>query len=164
MPSWVFWSMAWALGLIALFVLHEVDSGFARALPAKLGPLPVSVVSFGAAGGLLVSLSGIFKYNRVWNPSFDYWHACRPMLGAFIGSIGCLVFLVLTEAAEKKTGAPNSVFYAVISFSLGYREESFRALLLRLIDTVIVPAQPSAPTPATSSAASPIDANQPPAT
>jgi hypothetical protein len=56
------------------------------------------------------------------------------------------------------------VFYAVISFSLGYREESFRALLLRLIDTVIVPAQPSAPTPATSSAASPIDANQPPAT
>jgi hypothetical protein len=96
------------------------------------------VVWFGAVGGLLVSLSGILYYNyRKWDPTYDYWHYCRPLVGAFIGTIGSLLFVVLADAAATKAATPNVIFYDVIAFALGFREESFRSLLTRLTDTVI---------------------------
>ena len=132
-------ALAWVVVLVALFVLFEEIHAFASFFPKKLGPLPFTSIWFGAAGGLLISLQGIFNYNHRWRRSYDYWHYLRPVLGAFMGTLGCLVFIVLNQAATTKHPSANGVFYAVLAFVLGYREESFRALVTRLIDTIILP-------------------------
>jgi hypothetical protein len=131
--------MAWAALLIAGFILYERDDGFADFVAFKLGPLPFEAIWFGAVGGFLISAQGIFENNRSWDPSYDYWHYARPLLGALMGTLGCLVFIVLTEAATKKAATPNPVFYDVIALAIGYREESFRRLIASLIDTIILP-------------------------
>jgi hypothetical protein len=132
-------ALAWLTLLIAAFILFERWDAFADAVQFQLGKLPFEAIWFGAVGGLLVSLQGIFDHNRKWRESFNYWHMLRPVLGALMGTLGCLIFIVLTDAASKTTSHPNPVFYDVIALALGYREASFRTLLARLIDTIILP-------------------------
>jgi len=69
-----------------------------------------------------------------------------------MGTLGCLIFIVLNQAATTKHAPANGVFYAVLAFVLGFREQSFRALVMRLIDTVILP--PDQPPGSTAHAAS----------
>lgn len=135
-------ALVWLVLLVASLILFERWDGFADAVQFKLGRLPFEAIWFGAAGGLLVSLQGIFDHNHSWRRSFDYWHMLRPVLGALLGTLGCLVFIVLTDAATKTTPAVNPVFYDVVALAIGYREESFRVLLKRLIDTIILPPDP----------------------
>lgn len=133
-------AVAWTVLLVAAFFLYMEIDAVADFFPAKLGVLPFAVIWFGAVGGLVISLEGIFKYNRAWRPSYNYWHYLRPVVGAIIGTLGCLVFIVLTDAAAKGAAAkPNPIFYDVVALSIGYREASFRALIGRLIDAVILP-------------------------
>ena len=132
-------AIVWVVVLVASFILYERDDGFADFVGFKLGPLPFEAIWFGAVGGFLISAQGIFENNRSWDASYDYWHYARPLLGALMGTLGCLVFIVLSEAATKKTATPNPVFYDVIALAIGYREESFRHLIASLIDTIILP-------------------------
>jgi hypothetical protein len=143
-------AVVWTLALAAVFSAYVELDAVADFFPTKIGPLPLSAIWFGAIGGLLVSLQGIFAFNHEWRRRFDYWHYMRPALGAIMGTLGCLVFIALsTAASSSKTPTPDATFYAVIALALGYREQSFRELLKRLIDTVILPAEKNkAQTPA----------------
>jgi hypothetical protein len=132
-------SLAWMIALIAAFVLFERWGWFASAVHFKVGKLPFEAIWFGALGGLLISLQGIFDYNRKWRNSYNYWHLVRPVLGAIMGTLGCLIFIVLTEAATKRASPAKPLFYDVLALAIGYREASFRALLKRLVDTIILP-------------------------
>jgi hypothetical protein len=129
----------WLVLLVASLVCYERIDAFADFVTFDLGRLPFESIWFGAAGGLLISAEGIFKHNREWKRSYDYWHYVRPPLGALVGTLGCLVFIVLNEAATTKPVDPNPVFYDVIALAIGYREASFRALISSLFDTVILP-------------------------
>jgi hypothetical protein len=129
----------WLVLLITTFVLYERLDAFADFVSVDLGPLPFEAIWFGAVGGSLISAQGIFKNNRAWKRSYDYWHYARPLLGALMGTLGCLVLIVLNEAATKHTVASNPVFYDVVALAIGYREESFRSLLTSVIDTLILP-------------------------
>jgi hypothetical protein len=134
-------ALAWLIFLIASFVCYERIDGFADFVAFKLGRLPFESIWFGAAGGWLISAQGIFRYNNEWRRSYDYWHYVRPVLGALIGTLGCLVFIVLNDAATKKHVATNAVFYDVIALAIGYREESFRQLIAKVFDTIILPGE-----------------------
>jgi hypothetical protein len=134
-------SGVWLALLIAAFVCFERIDDFADFASFDLGPLPFQSIWFGAAGGWLISAQGIFDHNRKWLRSYDYWHYARPLVGALIGTLGCLLFLILSEAANKDAVAPNPVFYDVVALAVGYREESFRELIAKLFDTVILPGQ-----------------------
>jgi len=129
----------WLVVLIAAFVCYERWDAFADFVRFDLGPLPFEAIWFGAVGGSLISAQGIFKNNREWKRSYDYWHYARPLLGALMGTLGCLVFIVLNEAASKGSHNSNPVFYDVLALAIGYREESFRSLLTSVIDTLILP-------------------------
>jgi hypothetical protein len=165
-------ALVWLAVLVALFFLYERDAAFANFVAFKLGRLPFEAIWFGAVGGFLISSQGIFEHNRKWLRSYDYWHYARPILGAISGTLGCLVFIVLTEAATKKTAEPNPVFYDVIALAIGYREESFRTLIAKLFDTVILPGkdeskkpEPGGEADATPQGGDPEPSpNQPPAT
>lgn len=152
-------AIMWLVALVTVFVVYVELDAFADLIPGKLGPLPVSSLWFGAVGGLLISLQGIFTYNQRWQRSYNYWHYLRPVLGAFMGTLGCLIFIVLNDAATTARTTTNSVFYAVIAFVLGFREASFRALVTRLIDTIVLP--PEAAPPAASATQPTTAATQP---
>jgi hypothetical protein len=132
-------AVVWMAVLVACFFLYERDAAFAQFVEFKLGRLPFEAIWFGAVGGFLVSAQGIFMHNREWRRSYDYWHYVRPLLGALVGTLGCLIFLVLNEAATKQSATANPVFYDVIALAIGYRERSFRTLIEKLSDTIILP-------------------------
>lgn len=132
-------SVLWLLALVASFVCYQRIDAFADFARFEIGPLPFEAIWFGAVGGWLISAQGIFDHNRSWRRSYDYWHYVRPLLGAVIGTLGCLVFLVLTEASTKEPVVANAVFYDVVALTIGYREASFRELISRILDTIIVP-------------------------
>jgi len=137
-------SLLWLLVLVAGFVCFKQIGAFARAVELDLGALPFEAVWFGAIGGWLISAQGIFKHNYSWLRSYDYWHVVRPIVGAVVGTLGCLIFLVLNQAATSSDQvATNPTFYAVAALAIGYREESFRSLLSKLLDTIIVPSKES---------------------
>jgi hypothetical protein len=134
-------SVTWVALLVASFICYERIDAFGDFVSFKLGRLPFETIWFGAAGGWLISAQGIFEHNNKWRRSYDYWHYARPLLGALIGTLGCLVFIVLNDAASKKEVAANAVFYDVIALAVGYREASFRALIAKLFDTIILPGE-----------------------
>jgi hypothetical protein len=133
---------AWLLLLVATFILYERDDAFADFVAFKLGRLPFEAIWFGAVGGSLISAQGIFKNNQRWQSTYNYWHYARPLLGALMGTLGCLVFIVLNEAATKSAAPANPVFYDVIALAIGYREESFRIMITSVIDTILLPGGP----------------------
>jgi hypothetical protein len=155
-------SVLWLVLLVASFVCTEKIDGFADFVEFRLGKLPFETIWFGAVGGWLISAQGIFTYNRKWLRSYDYWHYLRPVLGAIIGTLGCLIFIVLNEAATKGKPTPNAVFYDVIALAVGYREESFRKLLEKLFDSIILPGKATKDTKTTTGTAA--DAGTAPAT
>jgi hypothetical protein len=132
-------ALLWLVLLVASFICYEEIDGFADFVGFRLGRLPFETIWFGAVGGWLISAQGIFDHNREWHRSYDYWHYVRPILGAIIGTLGCLLFIVLNEAATKETPKPNAVFYDVIALAVGYREESFRKLIEKVFDSIILP-------------------------
>jgi hypothetical protein len=100
----------------------------------------------GALGGAAISLVGVTDHASAWNGSkYAYWHLARPALGAVFGVIGVLALVLVLEAISPAT--QDSVYtpqgigvLAVIAFLLGYREETFRELIKRLVDTLVKPA------------------------
>ncbi len=140
MPRAVLWiALIWLILLVSSFFAYEEIRAVARFFPPKLGGLPFTVIWFGAVGGLLISLQGIIEHNHHWYRSYDYWHMLRPVMGTFMGTLGCLIFIVLNNAATTNAVHPNATFYAVIALVLGYREGSFGSLISRLVDTIIIP-------------------------
>jgi hypothetical protein len=134
-------SAAWLVLLVASFICYKRIDAFADFAGFDLGRLPSEVIWFGAAGGWLISAQGIFLHNQEWDVSYDYWHYVRPVVGALMGTLGCLVFVVLNDAATAQRVAVSPVFYNVLALAIGYREESFRALIAKLFDTIILPGE-----------------------
>jgi hypothetical protein len=131
--------------LAIVFVVYQVSAGVRGALPTHLGDLPVGVPWFGAVGGTLISLTGVFKHSRDWDEHFALWHYARPLVGAFLGSLGALMFLVIVDAAAVHGTTPNGVVYEVVAFLVGYREATFRSLLQRATDVLLSPGEKKSP-------------------
>lgn len=108
--------------------------------------LPLWVPWAGALGGAAISLVGVTDHAADWNGSkYAYWHLARPALGAVFGVIGVLALVLVLEAISPATQdtvyTPQGIgVLAVIAFLLGYREETFRELIKRLVDTLVKPA------------------------
>jgi hypothetical protein len=127
------------LVLAAIFVVYHVSAAVRTALPASLGALPIGVPWFGAVGATLISLTGIFKHADDWDVGFELWHYTRPLIGAFLGSIGALMFAVIVEATATSPQHTNGTVYEVVAFLLGYREATFRSLIQRATDLLLSP-------------------------
>ncbi len=155
--------IVYLLALAALFCAYELSSGFRSALPSSLGSLPVGVPWFGAVGGTLISLTGVFKHADNWDPSLELWHWGRPLVGAFVGSIGALMFLVIVDSAAAQPKHMNAAVFDVVAFLVGYREDTFRSLIKRATDLLLSPGEPKADTPAAAPPAAPPPPAPPPA-
>jgi IPT/TIG domain-containing protein len=153
--------IAWLIGLGILAGLYFVQGS----LHFKLGPIPVGVVWFGALGAVLISLTGIVEHAHDWDPGFNLWHLSRPLVGAALAVVAVLIVQagVLAAGAPpsgSSTEIPKYLLYYLVAFLVGYREETFRDLLKRVVDLILTPAPapPAKPTinslaPATAPAA-----------
>ena len=114
--------------------------------------LPLWVPWAGALGGSFISLAGVTKHTRDWRPSYAYWHLARPVLGAFSGTIGVLIVVLVVKSIVPATQQPGSVIYdnrgiatlAVIAFVIGFREKTFRTLIERVVDVILAPNETAA--------------------
>ena len=143
-PVWLFiLELAYVGALVGAALLyahiHEVRVIFSN----PVGPIPLGVIWWGALGGVTISLTGIFRHAKSWDDSYDMWHIARPALGAVMGSVGYLIFVVVIRAASTSppiAGQGNTVFY-LVAFLLGYREQVFRDSLRKAVDVLISPSK-----------------------
>jgi hypothetical protein len=147
-----FISLAYLGALLATAALY-IQGSFS--LPVRLGTVPLPVPWFGALGAVLISLTGVFDHYADWNPGLALWHYARPLIGASLGIVSVLVFQagILAVGSNVSTqgspGKPSSLLYFVIAFAVGYREETFRQLMKRLVDVILSPGTTGAPASST---------------
>ena len=61
--------------------------------------VPVEVLWWGALGAVTVSLAATTKFRDDWDNSLNPWHLARPVLGAVLGAVSYLIFVVVIAAA-----------------------------------------------------------------
>ena len=137
--------IAWLIGLAVAAVVYFL--GYWPPKLAHLGSIPVGVVWFGALGAVLISLTGIVEHADDWDPRFELWHLSRPLIGAALAVVGVVivqagVLAAGTNPANTVEGAPRNLLYYLVAFLVGYREETFRDLIRRLVDLIFTPAPP----------------------
>lgn len=127
--------------------------------PATVLTIPVAAAWFGALGGVLISLVGVSEHDDSgtadaahpahWNRSYRYWHWSRPFAGAAVAVVAILFFqsgvLAIGVPADKLTNG-GQLFYYVLAFVVGYREETFRELLKKVTDVILSPGGAEKPT------------------
>jgi hypothetical protein len=115
--------------------------------------LPLWVPWAGALGGATISLVGVAGHGAEWaGPQYAYWHLARPLLGAISATVSVLILLfvlrgvdpdVVPTAADGLDAAGTAVL-VVIAFVVGYREETFRELVKRVVDVILGPGEKEA--------------------
>jgi hypothetical protein len=136
----VFWiEMAFLLVLAVigwLYLTNGMPSWLAP--PASLGPMPLGVPWYGALGGVAISLTGVFEHRYDWEPRYFFWHVGRPFMGATVAVVAVLIIQagILAAGVEPANpdGSTRNLFYYIVAFLVGYREESFRAMIKRVAD------------------------------
>jgi hypothetical protein len=135
--------------LAATFFVHRTLIPF----KSSLGSVPLAVVWFGALGAVLISLTGIVEHAHDWDDSFALWHLSRPLVGASLAVVGVLILQagILASGSPVATPAttttppntpieiPKNLLYYLVAFLIGYREETFRELIKRLVDLIFTP-------------------------
>ena len=146
MPLHIFvLAVAYLVSLITLFVIYVSWHAFRSHVPASFGQLPVGIVWFAATGAVIASLYGIFVYNKSWDPSYNYWHYCRPIFGAVTGSIGALIYLVLLNLGSKSAVKIDSPTFYVVAFVFGFADKSFMQMLQNVTSVIIKPGNKASP-------------------
>ncbi|MFZ0168072.1 MAG: hypothetical protein WAL64_01465 [Candidatus Dormiibacterota bacterium] len=140
MPPHIFYiAVGYLVVLISLFVAYFTVPWLHSHVPGYLGTIPSGVVWFGATGAVMASLYGIFVHNQHWDPSYTYWHYCRPLFGAVTGSIGALIYLVLLKIGDNATPKIDNQTFFVVAFVLGFADGAFMQLLHKVTSVIIKP-------------------------
>lgn len=143
--NWIFIvQIAWLVVLGTLAAIFFIDRCIIP-LPDPLGSVPLGVVWFGALGAVLISLTGIVEHAHDWDESYALWHLSRPLVGASLAVVGVLILQAGVLAIGSTPDAnvakiPKNLLYYLVAFLVGYREETFRELIKRLVDLILAPA------------------------
>lgn len=112
-------------------------------IPEAFGPVPVGVPWFGALGAVLISLTGIFEHQHDWEPGYWPWHLSRPLIGVGLSVVSVIILkagiLAVGSAPQPQQSIPSNLLYYLVAFLVGYREETFRELIKRLVDVILSP-------------------------
>jgi hypothetical protein len=137
----VFFLQVGYLGLLAVIAILYFKGIWIHR--QNLGTVPIAVPWWGAIGAVLLSLSAVFEHRDDWKASIAPWYWARPIFGVFMASFGVLVFqagvLAVGRDLKPAPGATNTqnLFYYVLAFIVGYREETARTLIKRVGDVII---------------------------
>lgn len=124
-------SLSYLVVVLALGLAYFWSPALKTWLPANLGPIPLGVPWWGALGAVVVSLYGIFFHNADWDPSFDYWHIARPLLGATLGMVAFLIMVVVIQSTGSRANLHGNLAYYLAAFLVGFSEATFQGLINR---------------------------------
>jgi len=117
------------------------------------GIIPLGVPWFGALGAVTISIYGVVDHASEWQAKWNLWHVIRPVVGAILGTVAYLIFIGVIQATGTTPSAvgPSAsiklITYLVIAFVVGFREETFRTLIKRVVDILLSPGdEQTAPT------------------
>jgi hypothetical protein len=147
--------------LIGGLIAYVTWTHFRNYLPDPISIVPLGVPWSGALGAVTLSISGLVYHRTDWDRSYIYWHLSRPIIGAVMGGFA---YLVVAAGVLASGGSPSSsstgvvtatpsfhvtnLFYFVLAFLVGYREETFRDLLQKFADVLFGPGNAAAKVPA----------------
>jgi len=124
------------ISLLGLAAAYFLVTPLRDLLPLQWGIVPLAVPWWGALGAVTISLYGVFFHSTKWDPSFNYWHIGRPFLGAVLGTVGYLIFIVVINATGAKANTAGNAVYYLVAFLVGYREKTFQMLIQRATDSL----------------------------
>lgn len=134
--------MACLITLVGLGVSYTVSADVRAAFPPALWGLPIGVPWLGALGGTLASLSAVGQHGDHWSPNAERLHLARPLVAAVTGVLAAIMLRLLADLGAGGSGAKlDAVTYDVIAFVAGYRDETFRLMVSRATDALLVPGQ-----------------------
>ena len=102
---------------------------------SQVRDITVRAMWFGALGGLVISLKGVYDHcctHGDWDDCFNLWHIGRPVSGALTG----LVTLVLLLTVNPNTTPSGPTVYAV-AFIFGTQERRFFNFLYEVAALVV---------------------------
>ena len=131
------WPIIYIAALIALPIIRNEFSGsIPHYILYPLQNMPLSVLWFGALGGVMVSLYSIFV-NRDWRNPFNLWHAFSGIIGAIYGLISFLIIVVLINSTTISNNFnKSSLAYDLIAFLLGFSQHAFQDLIKKITGLV----------------------------
>ena len=92
---------------------------------------------FGALGGITIAIYGIYEHVslRDFDPKFELWYICKPIIGAIFGWFVWLIFLVglLSVQGLEEKGIKHPELPYVIAFLAGFSER----FTLKMIDKLM---------------------------
>lgn len=115
--------------------------------------VPLWVPLGGLLGGSTISIVGVATHTHDWNRQrYGYWHLARPLLGLINGTVAVLILLFVITGVSgspipsgEETYDPSGIAVLfVFSFVVGYREETFRELVKRVLDVLLSPGDKAA--------------------
>jgi hypothetical protein len=131
------------LGVIALLIVIAalyLKCSIATKLEAltayKLLPLALESAWFGALGGVIISLKGVYEHStgaNPWDGSYNLWHLGRPISGAIAGLMTVILLMVVNSGSNTLS---TPVVYAV-AFIFGTQERRFFNLLYEVARLVV---------------------------
>lgn len=91
--------------------------------------LPIEGMWFGALGGVMISLKGVYDHAGPgdWDNQFGLWHFGRPFTGAIAGAITSLLLFVVNGSDPAK--APSAPVVYIAAFIFGTQERRFFEIL-----------------------------------
>ena len=129
--------------IAVLYFMNIID------VRSRVATVPIGVLWFGAVGGVLISLTGVFEHYADWLPSYRYWHIARPLVGSAVAVVAVLIISGRRPCRRRghepttgeTTGGPGTqdILYYVIAFLVGFKEAAFRELLQRVGEVIIRP-------------------------
>ncbi|HUY98721.1 MAG TPA: IPT/TIG domain-containing protein [Thermomicrobiaceae bacterium] len=91
-----------------------------RAIPDVLRGAPIYAVWFGALGGVVISLKGVYDHGPAeWKTQWDLWHIGRPFSGGIAGGVTYLLLLVVSKSQ------PSVPVALAAAFVVGTQERTF---------------------------------------
>ena len=143
----LFYQATLALGSLGLLWLFTSGVWHAPHLDWQ-DVLPMWVPLGGLLGGITISIVGVAMHTHDWNrEKYGYWHLARPLLGMLTGTVAVLIVLFVITGVSgspipsgEETYSPSGIAVLfVFAFVVGYREETFRTLVKRVLDVILGP-------------------------
>jgi len=139
-PNWIIGvDVLYVVALGGLALWWGMSPHLRTHFPPVGSGVPIQVLWWGALGAVTVSLAATTKFRDTWDPSLNAWHVSRPILGAVLGAVSYLIFVVViaTTGASRSHAGSGQLTFDLVAFLVGYREETFRMLISRATDSLL---------------------------
>jgi hypothetical protein len=146
------WKLLWielAYLLLLLFLGYLTHKWPAYWLWAGFVTLHSGTAWFGALGGVAIGVYGIYGHvqARDFDPKYELWYICKPIMGAIFGWFVFLVYYVGFVAVQGTVDIKNSLVLYVIAFLAGFSERFTIKIIDRLMQVLTTWEEKPAGTP-----------------